>query len=97
VRAGRQHRRVVEVLADLAAQRGLEGLEGGQRCVQPVGRVGDVEAAAAVVHGVCDWGVLEWEIRAGWLEAPAEVRDHACTGVGETEKLGATRDQSLKS
>ena len=79
MRARRQHRRVVEVLADLAAQRGLEGLERGQRRVQPVGRVGDVEAAAVVVHGVCDWGVLEWKIPAGWLEASAAVRDHACT------------------
>lgn len=41
--AGRDHRRVVEFLANVAVQRILEVGEGGERRIEPVGGIRNVE------------------------------------------------------
>ena len=58
--------------------------------MQPVGRVGDVEAAAVVVHGVCGWGSFGvgnsgWN---GWRFAITRAREFG--RVVRAENLGAT-------
>lgn len=53
--------------------------------MQPVGRVGNVEAAAVVVHGVCGWGSFGVG-NSGWMAGGSRSRVHVNLSVLERRK-----------